>query len=236
MGVTERYLGLAIGAALWLVATVSPSAAYSPVYVWPEWLPPRDTPVDFVTPYGRFRMPIGYFSEPYSLPRDLASKGNSGTAEFKFPDLPFRFMMPNGQMTGNKDLQFGAYDLEGHPDPDPNKYVVWFFRMKRPDLARFIPSEVKILSSNIPQRTLYEVPQRGSNAVSWHYYQGHIVVPVTQDHVGMTLNCDERNCYGPVYFQRENIIFDVLIPPDRMHSTFQIAFEASELLARWKAD
>ena len=67
MGAIRRRYLLAATSAFGLVMTVSPSAAYSPVYVWPEWLPPRDTPIDIVTPYGRFRMPIGYFAEPESL-------------------------------------------------------------------------------------------------------------------------------------------------------------------------
>ncbi len=202
---------------------------------WPKTLPPRDTVVDVDTPVGRFTLPIGYVADPeiYASQKERLGTDPSGRTIYRDDKLAFKFIMPTGVMTSTALTWFYADDAAGRPDPDPNKYVVWFLDVESRATVNWTPEQIHLFSTNVNDGKLISLDGNGAKLNEEFHYRGRIDVPSTQDRIWISPACDNRSCATHFYFEREHLDFWALLPLQRREDVFKIAAKASEFLAQW---
>ena len=190
--------------------------------------------MEVVNEFGRFRLPMGYLGN-WPVVKTQPVAYDDGLRLFHVP-LQVRFTMPGGAANDGWEWDTTAHDVTTD-QVDPDHYVVWLERMTRPDLPRFVPDEVGVIS-RLPTDKLVNVPQydlEGHIIEKHRYYDGTTFVASTHEHVGFGIDCSNVNCGGQMYFQNGNWRLSVLFPSDRVSDVFAVCTKASEFLAAWTA-
>jgi len=229
VGGKALYLRVAAVVALCLGPQGASAQSYPEVsrVEWPKTLPPRDTVVDVDTPVGRFTLPVGYVADPAVYAGEKPGADPSGRPTYRDDKLAFKFIMPTGAMTNTALTWYYADDAAGRPDPDPNKYVVWFLRVERDVAGLNVPLDW-------PKGVLVEGPAAAMPPNVGHSYRGRIEGPATHDTVEVDLfRCNGDVCASTFYFEREGLSFWALVPNRHHQDAFLIAAKASEFLAQW---